>query len=215
MKDDRKTDDGVVVDEHGRRVDEDRLDREDDADEHRVGAGLGKARHGILSAIFHDSEDAEAAYRETRERGYGRDEITVLMSEQARDEFFPTEDVVVEEESKALEGTGAGGAIGAAVGAIAGAIAAVGTTVMIPGLGLVVAGPLAAALAGAGAGGVTGGLIGALVGAGMTEERATIYRTAVEEGGIVMTVRPRTEDDADALEESWDECGAEEIYRSA
>ena len=173
------------------------------------------ARDGILSAIFHDADDAESAYRETRDRGYEREEITVLMSEQARDEFFPTEDVVVEEESRTLEGTGAGGAIGAAVGAIAGAIAAVGTTLVIPGLGLVVAGPLAAALAGAGAGSVTGGLIGALVGAGMTEERATTYRTAIEEGGIVMTVQPHTADDADALEEAWEDCGAEEIYRSA
>lgn len=174
-----------------------------------------KDEHGILSAIFYESDDAESAYRETRDRGYEADEITVLMSEQARDEYFPAEDVVVEEESKTLEGTGAGGAIGAAVGAIAGAMAAVGTTVVIPGLGLVVAGPLAAALAGAGAGSVTGGLIGALVGAGMTEERATIYRTAIEEGGIVMSVRPRTEEDADALHEAWDDCGAEEIYRSA
>lgn len=194
MNDDRGTHDGVVVDEHGHTV---------------------AARNGIVSAIFHDSEDAEDAYRQARELGYGRDEITVLMSEQARDEFFPAEDVVVEEENKALEGTGAGGAIGAAVGAIAGALAAVGTTVMIPGLGLVIAGPLAAALAGAGAGGVTGGLLGALVGAGMSEERATIYKTAVEEGGIVMTVRPRDADDAEAIHESWEECGAEEIYRSA
>lgn len=194
MNEDRRTDDGVVVDEHGHRV---------------------AARDGIVSGIFHDSEDAESAYEKARKLGYGRDEITVLMSEQARDEYFPAEDVVVEEESRALEGTGAGGAIGAAVGAIAGAIAAVGTTVMIPGLGLVIAGPLAAAIAGAGAGGVTGGLIGGLVGAGMSEERATIYKTAVEEGGIVMTVRPRSENDAETIEEIWEDCGAEEIYRSA
>lgn len=200
MKEDhRSNEDRVAVDE-----------RHVMADEH----GLPVGGRGILSAIFRDSEDAESAYHETRERGYGSEEINVLMSEQARDEFFPTEDVVVEKESKALEGTGAGGAIGATVGAIAGAIAAVGTTVAIPGLGLVIAGPLAAAIAGAGAGAVTGGLIGALVGAGMSEERATIYRTAIEEGGIVMTVHPRTKDDADAIEKAWDDCGAEEIYRN-
>jgi len=122
---------------------------------------------------------------------------------------------VVEKEHKALKGTGAGGAIGAAVGAIAGAVAAVGTTILVPGLGLVVAGPLAAALAGAGAGGVTGGLIGGLVGAGMSEERARIYKTAIEEGGIVMTVTPRSVEDAEWIEESWKDCGAEDVYRSA
>ena len=55
------------------------------------------------------------------------------------------------------------------VGAALAALFAVGTVVVVPGLGLVLAGPIAAALAGAGAGGVTGGLIGALIGAGIPE----------------------------------------------
>jgi hypothetical protein len=173
------------------------------------------ARHGIVSAIFGESDDAETAYSETRDHGYEPEELTVLMSEQARDEYFPAENVVMEREHKTLEGTGAGGAIGAVVGAVAGAIAAIGTTILIPGLGLVVAGPLAAAIAGAGAGGVTGGLIGALVGTGMTEERARIYKTAIEEGGIVLSVTPRTPEDAQWLEKSWKDCGAEEVFRSA
>lgn len=194
--------------------------KHDDFDESRVrddrvGAKLGMARHGIVSAIFRDSDDAETAYRETRDHGYSQDEITVLMSEQARDEFFPTEDVVVEKERKTLEGTGAGGAIGAAVGALAGAIAAIGSTILVPGLGLVVAGPRAAAIAGAGAGGVAGGLIGALIGTGMSEEKASVYRTAIEEGGIVMTVTPHSADDAEWIADSWKDCGAEDVYRSA
>lgn len=184
-------------------------------DEHHIGERLGTARHGIVSGIFRDSDDAESAYQEIRDRGYGQEEITVLMSEQARDEFFPSEDVVVETERKTLKGTGAGSAIGATLGAIAGAVAAIGTTIMVPGLGLVVAGPLAAALAGAGAGGVTGGLIGALVGAGMTEERARVYQTAIEEGGIVMTVTPHSAEDAAWIEDSWEDAGADEVYRSA
>jgi hypothetical protein len=181
----------------------------------RVGARLGMAQHGIVSAIFRDSDDAESAYRELRDHGYSQDEVTVLMSEQARDEFFPTEDVVVEKERKTLEGTGAGGAIGAAVGALAGAIAAIGTTILVPGLGLVVAGPLAAAIAGAGAGGMAGGLIGAMIGTGMSEEKATVYRTAIEEGGIVMTVTPHSPEDAEWIAHAWEDSGAEEIYRSA
>jgi len=194
--------------------------RHDDFDESRVrddrvGGKLGMARHGIVSAIFRDSDDAETAYRETRDHGYSQDEITVLMSEQARDEFFPTEDVVVEKERRTLEGTGAGGAIGAAVGALAGAVAAIGSTILVPGLGLVVAGPLAAAIAGAGAGGVAGGLIGALIGTGMSEEKASVYRTAIEEGGIVMTVTPHNAEDAEWIADAWEDCGAEEVYRSA
>ena len=62
---------------------------------------------------------------------------------------------------------------------------------------------------------MTGGLIGALVGAGMTEERARVYQTAIEEGGIVLSVSPRTSADAEWIEETWQDCGAEDVYRNA
>ena len=52
------------------------------------------------------------------------------------------------------------------------AVVAVGTPSLLPGINLVIAGPIAAALAGAGAGAVTGGVIGALVGVGIPEYRA-------------------------------------------
>jgi len=173
------------------------------------------ARGGkIVSAIFHDADDAEQAYRKTIELGYTDDEITVLMSQQARDRYFPSERVEVEHGNKALKGTGVGGAVGATVGVIAGVIAAVGTVVAIPPPGLVVAGPLAAALAGAGAGSITGGLIGALVGAGITEDRAMVYKTAIEKGGVVLTIAPHSEADAEVIAKEWDDCGGDEVYRA-
>ncbi|MDX1661434.1 MAG: hypothetical protein R3326_06560 [Gemmatimonadota bacterium] len=175
---------------------------------------LNSTRRGIVSAVFQDASAAEDAYDEARELGYEDEQISVLMSKQARDEYFPEERVEHEEESKAAEGAGVGGSIGLAVGAIAGAIAAIGTTVTLPGIGIVVAGPLAGALAGAGAAGATGTLIGALVGAGMSEERAAVYRTAIEEGGVVLAVQPESEEDADELEERFEEAGGEEVFRS-
>jgi hypothetical protein len=168
----------------------------------------------IVSAIFHDAGDAEQAYRKTAELGYTDDEITVLMSQQARDRYFPSERVEIEHGTKALQGTGVGGAVGATVGAIAGVIAAIGTVVAIPPLGLVVVGPLAAALAGAGAGSITGGLIGALVGAGISEDHAKVYKTAIEKGGIVLTIAPHSEADAEVIAEAWDKCGGDEVYRA-
>ena len=63
--------------------------------------------------------------------------------------------------SKVMEGVGAGSAIGGVVGATVGILAAIGTSIVIPGLGLVLAGPIALGLAGAGAGAVTGGVLGA------------------------------------------------------
>jgi hypothetical protein len=98
------------------------------------------------------------------------------------------------------------------VGAIAGVIAAIGTSIAIPGLGLVIAGPIAAGLAGAGVGGITGGVIGALVGSGIPEARARLYESGIKEGNIVMGVKPRNDEEAEFLEENWRSNKAEEIH---
>src|SRR5437667_3791891 len=122
-----------------------------------------------VSGLFKTRAAAEAAVDAIIKRGYTRDDISVLMSDSTRDKEF-----AVQTRSHAADGLGIGGAIGGTVGAVVLAIVAVGTTIVIPGLGLFVAGPIAAALAGAGAGGVTGGLIGLLIGTGIPEHRAKV-----------------------------------------
>jgi len=98
-------------------------------------------------------------------------------------------------------------------GAIIAGIAAIGTNVVLPGLGLVVAGPLAAALAGAGAGGLTGGLVGALIGSGIPEDRAKLYDEGIRNGGMVMGVNPRNPEDAEYFENEWKNYNGQHIYR--
>jgi hypothetical protein len=98
-----------------------------------------------------------------------------------------------EKHRKTLEGAGAGGTIGGTLGAVGGAIAAVGTTFVVPPLGLAVAGPLAAMLVGAGAGAATGGLVGAFVGAGMTEYRAHQFKELIKAGRIIVGVTAETD----------------------
>jgi hypothetical protein len=166
----------------------------------------------MVTGLFRDRESAENAYRTINTRGYDKDDVNVLMSEDTRNKHFTNVDVDTELGNKALEGTGTGAAIGGTLGAIAAAVVAVGS-VTIPGVGLLVAGPIAAALAGAGAGGVVGGLVGALVGAGISEERATIYDKGIKEGGIVMGVNPRTDDDAEYFEREWKNNRGEDVYR--
>ncbi|GAB3197804.1 hypothetical protein ABID22_000743 [Pontibacter aydingkolensis] len=170
---------------------------------------------GMMTAMFRDRESAERAYNELRARGYDKDDINVVMSDKARDRHFGDD---VDERgdtelgNKSLEGTGAGSAIGGTLGAIIGAVAAIGTSIAIPGLGLVVAGPLAAGLAGAGAGGLTGGLIGALVGAGIPEERAKVYETGIKEGNIVLGFKPHNAEDARYFESHFQKHRGEHIY---
>ena len=99
------------------------------------------------------------------------------------------------------------------IGAIAGVVAAIGTTLVIPGLGILIAGPIVAGIAGAGAGGIAGGVIGALVGSGIPEERAKLYESGIENGNVVLGVNPRNEEDAKYFEENWRSNNAEDIYR--
>ena len=179
------------------------------------GTDSPRGRH--LTGMFRDRESAERAYTSLSERGYTKDDVDVVMSDDTRKTHFDSADTVMTGETelgtKAMEGAGTGSAIGGTLGAIAGAVAAIGTSLLIPGLGLVVAGPVAAALAGAGAGGLTGGLIGGLIGHGIPEERAKVYEQGVKEGGIVMGVKARNDEDADYFENEWRNSRGEEIYR--
>ena len=137
-----------------------------------------------------------------------------MMSDETRRRWYPADQQPDSElGTKALEGTGAGAAIGGAVGGTLVALAAIGTNLVIPGLGLVVAGPLAAGLAGAGAGGLTGGLIGALVGWGIPEDRAKTYEAGIQQGGAVLGVSPRSDEDAGYLQEEWKRHSGEHVYR--
>lgn len=156
-----------------------------------------------MTGSFKDRTSAENAYNSLTQRGYSNDDVNVLMSDSARDKHFADNTVETDLSSKALEGAGVGSAIGGTIGAVVAGIAAIGTSIALPGLGLIIAGPIAAALAGAGAGGLTGGLVGALVGAGMPEDEAVKYEQDIKDGGIVMGFKPRNSEDYSHYENEW------------
>lgn len=164
------------------------------------------AKSELVTGLMKNRVAAEAAVDAVLKRGYTRDDISVLMSDATRNKEF-----ALQTRTHAVDGAGIGGAVGGAVGAIAAVIAAVGTTLVLPGLNLVIAGPIAAALAGAGAGGATGGLIGALIGAGIPEHRAKVYDAGIREGGILIGIEARNEDDTDKLERLLEDMGAEHV----
>lgn len=157
-----------------------------------------------VTGLFPDRDSAERAYQGVVDRGYKTDDINLVMSDETRKRHFGNDDGrTTELGNKAAEGAGVGAGIGGTVGAVAAAIAAVGTTLVLPGLGLVIAGPIAAALAGAGAGGAAGSLVGALIGWNIPEERVKQYESGIQAGGILMGVKPRSADDAEYLEDHW------------
>ncbi|HLT50444.1 MAG TPA: hypothetical protein VKZ93_00730 [Arenibacter sp.] len=146
-----------------------------------------------IDSVFHNTDNAHAYYDSLIDRGYDKDDITILMSKETKDKYYDSEHA--DTGSEALKGAGAGSAIGGAAGAIVGAIAAIGTSLVLPGIGLVVAGPLAAAFAGAGVGGAGGAIIGALTKAGLSESKSAEYVDYLEEGKIIISVEPKNWED--------------------
>ena len=169
-------------------------------------------RSPIVTGSFRDRDTAERAYDSLLRRGYSPDEIHVIMSDDTRKRDFKDVKGKTDLGNKALEGAGVGGAVGGALGATLLAVAAAATTLAIPGIGLVIAGPLAGALAGGAIGGAAGTLVGALVGAGIPEDRAKVYESDVKNGGIVLGVQPRDDRHAVELEREWSTTG-EHVYR--
>ena len=165
----------------------------------------------IMTGMFRDRDAAERAYTCLATRGYGKDDVSLLMSDEARNRHFPKTAVTTELGSKAAEGAGIGAAAGGGLGALLLGLAAAGFA--IPGLPIIAMGPLAAALSGAGAGGAVGALVGALVGSGIPEERAKLYEQGIKEGGIVMGVTPRSDEDAEYFDREWRSARGEQIYR--
>lgn len=159
----------------------------------------------MMTAMFDNRQRAEEAYDVLRNRGYTDKDVNLLMTDKTRDNHFANTHVDGDDTdlgNKAMEKAGVGSAVGGTIGAVVAAIAGIGTNLILPGIGLVVAGPLAAAFAGAGAGGLAGGIIGALVGSGIPKERAEEYETAIKNGAIVMGVHPKTQEDANTLRQN-------------
>jgi len=165
----------------------------------------------MISGVFRDRTKASQAYNWLGQNGYTSNEINVLMSDESRTHYSAETGSPIKPGDHGVEGVATGGTIGTVIGATLGAIAAIGTSVLVPGLGIVVAGPLVAALAGGGAGAVTGGLVGGLIGLGVPESNASAYEKVLKEGGVVIGVTPRDSKARGEIEDKFKELGADNV----
>ena len=165
----------------------------------------------MVTSSFRDQESADRAYSDLIARGYSNRDIHVMMSDDTQ-RRLGGKHIKLEHGNKAAEGAALGGALGGAAGATILGIMAAGASVAIPGIGLVVAGPLAGALTGGAAGAAAGGVLGTLVGMGIPEDRAKVYEQDIKHGSIVLGVRPKNDEDAEYFENEWRTTG-EHVYR--
>lgn len=171
----------------------------------------------IVTALFRDTHGAERAYQAARSEGYEAEDINVLMTKETRERYLagagsdtPLGDKAAEpapEASKRAEILG--GPVGGTMGTVAPAIAAVGAALLVPGLGLAVAGPIAIALTAAGTAGLATGLIGAFTNWGIPTERAEQYERGLRDGGVVLGVEPKSLEDRAKIAQQWLAAGGE------
>ena len=58
----------------------------------------------------------------------------------------------------------------------------------------------------------TGGLVGALIGWGIPDEHVKRYEAGIKDGGILMSVKTRSVEDAKALSGEWRKHRGEDVY---
>jgi hypothetical protein len=174
----------------------------------------------MVTGLFTSEESAERGYRSATRLGYENSDIDVLMSEETRNRYFsPGHDTKTALSSNATkdgeDGKSAdklGGPAGGTIGTIAPALAGVGALLLVPVLGVFAAGPIAVALTAAGAVGLAGALIGALTKWGIPERRIEEYERGIRAGGILMGVKPRSDEDASSLVREWQASGGELVH---
>lgn len=155
-------------------------------------------------ATFENRFEANRALARLNDIGISPDLVSVLMSEDARRREFGSPS------GGAAEGAGIGGVWGGLLGALAGGLVAVGS-IALPGVGLVVVGPLVAALAGAGAGGAAGTLLGSLVGLGVGKNEASTIQGAIKNGKIVLAAHVDSRDAA-RVKQIFETQGAADVH---
>jgi hypothetical protein len=158
----------------------------------------------LVSGIFKSRSSAERAVDDLLRAGFSRDDISMMMTDATRGREFG-----VQMATKAPEGAAAGATVGGVLGGVAAGLVALGT-IVVPGLGLLAAGPIVAVLAGVGAGAAAGGVTGALIGMGIPEHEAKFYNEAIEHGGILVGVYVHDDRKATARK-ILDAAGAEKV----
>ena len=171
------------------------LPNEHQGDQHNAEAV--SVDHGIIG-IFGDRSGADIAYDALVNKGYTREDINILMSEDTRNDFMDRTSPL----DSTLKEAAVGSAIGGTIGAIVGAIATIGSNIFIPGIGLV-AGPIAGAIAAGGTFAVGGATYAAALGLDNTEERLDKNILELKKGEILLSFRPKSSGDADDIVTEW------------
>jgi hypothetical protein len=189
----------------------------------------------VVSGIFSSQEGLHTLFDALSRLNIPVEDLSVLMSEQTRAHYGSSWDSIsgtarpfggyvnVDQEpaglqggeafhqaSKLPEGAASGGLTGGIIGAIIGGLTLVGS-VLLPGVGLLVAGPLVGAITGGAIGTAAGGLVGALVGIGIPENEAKYYQDSIQARGNVLVVAHVPKNLKNEVVDIYKRCGAQSV----
>jgi hypothetical protein len=136
----------------------------------------------VRVGVFDSVGDADRAVAALLEAGFSQQEITVICSDQSKEQWFRA----FEHQDPAGSKTPAAAATGSAIGAALGGFTALAAGAATGGVSLVAAGGLAAWT-----GGIVGGLVGAMLTRGVEKEAANYYDQSVSEGKILVAVEDK------------------------
>ena len=130
--------------------------------------------------LFRDRRRVEAVIQDLEAAGFSRDRVGLAMQSGVEQG-----DLLEDPGDAAAEGVAKGAVSGGLVGGVLGLLG----SLVIPGIGPIVAGGLlASTLAGAGIGAAAGGVLGALIALGVPAEDASHFDTGLRAGGVLLTV---------------------------
>ena len=164
-----------------------------DSDTQRTGSPSSGER--AIVGVFDDRLRAEEAVDALHQAGFAHDKIGFAL----RGSDAVAGGMIVDADG-AKDAKGA--VAGAITGGMAGGLLAAAISLLIPGVGPVVAGGvLASFFGGAIAGTAVGGILGAMTGLGISEEEARHYEKEFQEGKAIVAVKPgaRHADAADIM----------------
>jgi hypothetical protein len=137
-----------------------------------------------LVGVFDDRHQAEQAVDALYKSGFAHDQVGFVI----RGSDAIRGGMIVD-----AAGTkdGRGAAAGALTGGMVGGVLAAAVSLLIPGVGpLVAGGVLAAFFGGAIAGTAVGGIVGAMAGLGVSEDEAKFYEREFNDGRAIVAVKP-------------------------
>lgn len=158
-----------------------------------------------VSGVFNSDDAVERLINALEDRGYSDNDVSIIMSDKTRDRYPE-----LVKSSKLPEGAATGGLTGGLLGSLIGGLTMVGS-VLIPGAGLLIAGPLVGAITGGVIGTSAGSLIGALVGAGIPEHEAKHYEETLKNEGNILVIAHVDKEDVQEVRDAFKSFGAHDI----